>query len=114
MNGDAPLSWLMFFTLTAGVVVAAGFFLQFLRSRHNRDTAATALGGEHPRGVEPDGAGVELIGLFAGAILAMALLAFGYHSHSGSPVRARVRTINSPMNTTTQIRPNLSAPESST
>ena len=48
MNGDASLSWLMFFTLAAGVIVAAGFFLQFLSSRHNRTIAASALGGEQP------------------------------------------------------------------
>ena len=88
MNGDAPLSWLMFFTLAAGVIVVAGFFLQFLRSRHNRAVAASALGGEHhSRRGEPDGAGVELVGLFVVAVVAMALLAFGYHSHSGSTVR---------------------------
>jgi hypothetical protein len=87
MNGDAPLSWLMFFTLAAGVIVAAGIFLQFLRSRHNRAIAASTLAGEHhSRGVEPDGAGAELIALLAVAIVAMALLAFGYHSHAGSTV----------------------------
>src|SRR5215475_10202486 len=87
MNGDAPLSWLMFFTLAAGVIVAAGFFLFFLRSRHNRAIAASALGGEHhSHGVEPDGAGVELVGLLAVSVVAMALLAFGYHSHAGSVV----------------------------
>ena len=31
MSGDAPVSWLMFFTLAAGLVVAAGFFLNFLQ-----------------------------------------------------------------------------------
>jgi hypothetical protein len=46
MNGDVPISWLMFFTLAAGLIVAAGFFLYFLRSRHNRAIAATALVGE--------------------------------------------------------------------
>jgi hypothetical protein len=87
MNGDAPLSWLMFFTLAAGVIVAAGLFLQFLRSRHNRAIAASALGGEHQsRGVEPDGAGLELFGFLVVAVVAMALLAFGYRSHAGSSV----------------------------
>jgi hypothetical protein len=87
MNGDAPISWLMFFTLAAGVIVAAGLFLQFLRSRRNRAIAATTLGGDHhSRGIEPDGAGAELIGLFAVALIAMALLAFGYRSHAGSTV----------------------------
>src|ERR1700760_1580171 len=87
MNGEAPISWLMFFTLAAGLVVAAGFFLHFLRSRRNRAIAATALGGNQPsRGVEPDGAGAELGELLAVALIAMALLAFGYHSHAGSTV----------------------------
>ena len=87
MNGDAPVSWLIFFTLAAGLIVAAGAFVQFLRSRRNRAIAATALGGDHhSRGGEPDGAGIELVGLFAVALFAMALLAFGYHSHSGSRV----------------------------
>jgi hypothetical protein len=87
MHGDAPISWLMFFTLAAGVIVAAGLFLSFLRSRHNRAIAATALGGEdRSRGIEPDGAAAELIGFLVVAFIAMALLAFGYHSHAGSPV----------------------------
>jgi hypothetical protein len=85
MSGDAPISWLMFFTLAAGLIVAAGFFLSFLRSRHNRAIAATALGGnERSRGIEPDGAGAELFGFLAVAIVAMALLVFGYRAHSGS------------------------------
>ena len=51
MSGDTPISWLMFFTLTAGIVVGAGLFLNFLRSRHNRDVAAYALEGDgHSRG----------------------------------------------------------------
>ncbi|MFT4119059.1 hypothetical protein [Bradyrhizobium sp.] len=87
MTGDAPLSWLMFFTLAAGVIVAAGFFLSFLRSRHNREVAAYALEGNgRSRGVEPSGAGAELAGLFAVALIAMALLTFGYRSHSGTAV----------------------------
>jgi hypothetical protein len=77
----------MFFTLAAGLVVAASFFLHFLRSRRNRAIAATALGGnQRSRGVEPDGAGAELGGLLAVALIAMALLGFGYHSHAGSAV----------------------------
>ena len=49
MSGDAPISWLMFFTLAAGVIVAAGLFLQFLRSRRNQAIAAAALGGTTTR-----------------------------------------------------------------
>lgn len=87
MSGDAPLSWLMFFTLAAGVVVAAGMFLAFLRSRHNREIAAYALEGDgRSRGAAPSGAGVELGGLLAVALIAMALLTFGYRSHAGYAV----------------------------
>ena len=87
MNGDAPLSWLMFFTLAAGVIVAAGFFLSFLRSRHSREIAAQALqGGGRSAGIEPSGAGLELGGLLAVALIAMGLLAFGYRSHSGTSI----------------------------
>jgi hypothetical protein len=82
MSGDAPISWLMFFTLAAGIAVAGGFFLSFLRSRHNREIAATALEGDgRSRGVEPSGALPELIGLLAIAVIAMVLLTLGYHSH---------------------------------
>ncbi len=84
MNGDNPISWLMFFTLGAGIVVAAGLFLSFLRSRHNREVAANALQGDgHSRGVEPSGAAPELLGLCAVALVAMALLGFGYNSRQG-------------------------------
>src|ERR1700761_2979237 len=87
MSGDAPISWLMFVTLAAGVTVAAGFFISFLRSRHNREIAAVALEGNgKSRGVEPSGALPELVGLLVVAIVAMALLGFGYRSHSGAQV----------------------------
>ncbi len=87
MAGYTSITWLMFFTLGAGVVVAAGVFIVFLRSRHNREIAASALGGEgRSRGVEPSGAGAELGGLFAIALVAMAMLALGYHSRSGTRV----------------------------
>lgn len=89
MNGDSPVSWLMFFTLAAGLLVAAGFFLQFLRSRHNRAIASHALAGESgSRGAAPDGAGLELGGLLAVGVVAMALLIFGYRGHSGTNVAA--------------------------
>jgi hypothetical protein len=85
MTGDAPLTWLTFFTLGAGVIVAAGMFLFFLRSRHNREIAAYALEGDgRSRGPAPSGAGAELIGLFAVALIAMGLLTFGYRSHSAT------------------------------
>jgi hypothetical protein len=109
MNGDAPISWLMFFTLVAAVIVAASFFLHFLRSRHNRAIASSALGGERrSRGVEPDGAGAELGGLLAVALIAMALLAFGYHSHAGSKV---AESISSPNNELATDRTNPDSPK---
>ena len=84
MTGDAPISWLMFFTLAAGIVVAAGFFLSFLRSRHNREIAAYTLEGDgRSRGIEPSGAAPELVGLLAIALIAMALLTYGYHGRQG-------------------------------
>jgi len=84
MNGDAPISWLMFFTLGAGILVAAGLFLSFLRSRHNREIAAYTLEGDgRSRGIEPSGAAPELLGLCAVALVAMTLLTFGYNSRQG-------------------------------
>lgn len=43
MQGDAPVSWLMFFTLVAGLVIIVGAFLRFLHGQRNRDIAAEAL-----------------------------------------------------------------------
>jgi hypothetical protein len=79
MSGDAPISWLMFFTLVAGLVVAAGFFVRFLHSHHNREIAAEALEGDgRSWGFAPAGAGPELIGLLVVALVAMAFLTVGY------------------------------------
>lgn len=87
MAGETPITWLMFFTLGATLVIAAGMFVSFLRSRHSRELAAYALQGDgRSRRGEPSGAGAELIGLFAVALFAMVLLAFGYNSHSGTMV----------------------------
>ncbi len=81
MAGDAPISWLMFFTLFAGLVVGAGLVVSFLRSRHNREIAALALEGDgRSRRLEPSGAGAELIGLLSAALIAMALLTVGYNA----------------------------------
>ncbi|TKW79567.1 MAG: hypothetical protein DI543_04535 [Bradyrhizobium icense] len=89
MSGDAPISWLMFFTLAAGLVVAAGFFISFLRSRHNREIAALALEGDgRSRRGEPSGAGLELGGLLALALVAIALLVVGYRAGPGTAVTA--------------------------
>jgi hypothetical protein len=100
MSGDALLSWLMFFTLAAGLVVGAGIFLVFLRSRHNRELAAYALEGHGgSRGVEPSGAGAELGGLLAVALIAMVLLVFGYRSHSGTSVSETPQAANNQLAT---------------
>jgi hypothetical protein len=85
MNGEAPLSWLMFFTLAAGIAVGAVAFLSFLRSRHNRDVAAYTLEGDgRGRGVAPSGALPELAGIFGVALLAMGLLTVGYNTRQGA------------------------------
>lgn len=83
MTGDNPISWLMFFTLAAGVFVIAGAFIYFLRSRTNRAIAAEALGGDNSkRGATPNGAGPELVAAAVGAVAVMALLATGYSQKS--------------------------------
>jgi len=85
MNGEAPLSWLMFFTLAAGIAVGAVAFLSFLRSRHNRDVAAYTLEGDgRGGGVAPSGALPELAGIFGVALLAMGLLSVGYNTRQGA------------------------------
>ena len=85
MNGDQPISWLMFFTLAAGVVIVGGFIINFLRSRSNRDVAEDTLAGDgHGRFLAPSGAGPELVAVTAFALIAMGLLAFGYNNKSDS------------------------------
>ena len=87
MNGDAAISWLMFFTLSAGVVVSAALLISFLRSRHNREIAAYALEGDgRSQGGEPSGAATELLALAAAAAIAMALLTVGYASRGDMKV----------------------------
>lgn len=87
MRGDAPITWLMFFTLAAGIAVAAGLFIAFLRSKHNREIAAHALTGDaRSSSPAPSGAGTELGGIFVVALIAMTLLAFGYRGNSGTAV----------------------------
>jgi hypothetical protein len=83
MQGDNPVSWLMFFTLAATIFILAGSFIYFLRSRTNRDIASNALEGNGSRsGATPNGAGAELIGFAVIAIAVMGLLTAGY---SGKP-----------------------------
>jgi hypothetical protein len=81
VQGDNPISWLMFFTLAATVFIIAGAFIYFLRSRNNREIAAAALEGNGGgRGIAPSGAAPELIGLAVIALAAMGLLTAGYNS----------------------------------
>lgn len=82
MSGEHPITWLVFFTLSAGIVVVGVAFLYFLRSRHNRFLASVALVGKGQSGAgpAPDGALPEIIGLLVIALVAMALLWLGYTS----------------------------------
>ncbi|MFN4934381.1 hypothetical protein, partial [Bradyrhizobium sp.] len=81
MPSDQPITWLTFFTLAAAIVVAAGAFLAFLRSRHNREIAAVALEGDgRGRGIAPSGALPELGGLFVLAVVVAGRLVAGYQS----------------------------------
>jgi hypothetical protein len=73
----------MFFTLIAGAVIVGGIFINFIRSRHNREIAQNALEGDgRSRGMAPSGAGAEIIAVGVFAILAMGLLAFGNSNRS--------------------------------
>jgi hypothetical protein len=83
MQGDNPISWLMFFTLAATTFIIAGSFIYFLRSRTNRQIASEALEGNGSRvGATPNGAGPELIGFAVIALAVMGLLATGYAGKS--------------------------------
>jgi hypothetical protein len=111
MAGDAPISWLMFFTLVAGLAVGTGYFVYFLRSRHNREIAALALEGDgRSRGVAPSGAGAELLGLLAMALIAMALLTAGYSTRRDTkPTPAESTTTNNSL-ATPRTDPNTAKP----
>ncbi|WKA30420.1 hypothetical protein [Bradyrhizobium roseum] len=79
MQGDNPISWLMFFTLAATTFGIAGSFIYFLRSRTNREIASEALEGNGSRvGATPNGAGPELIAVTVVALAVMGLLTTGY------------------------------------
>jgi len=83
VQGDNPISWLMFFTLAATTFIIAGAFIYFLRSRTNREIAVNALEGNgSSRGVAPSGAGPELIGFAVLAFAVMGLLTVGYNGKS--------------------------------
>ena len=107
MQGDNPISWLMFFTLAAGVFIIAGGFIYFLRSRSNREIAANALGGTGSgTGVTPSGAGPELIGFAVLALAMMGLLATGYHQKPQSETAQMTTPVG---NTTGMAQPEGSA-----
>ncbi len=76
---DQPVSWLMFFTLAAVIVIAGGSFIWFLRSQSNRDTAHHALGidGADFKPTRP-GALPELVGVVVIIAVALGILAAGY------------------------------------
>jgi hypothetical protein len=98
MQGDNPISWLMFFTLAATTFVIAGAFIYFLRSRTNRDIAAEALAGDNSRvGATPNGAGPELIGFAVIGLAVMGLLTAGYASKS----RVETAQVTTPVGQTT-------------
>lgn len=94
MNGDQPVTWLMFFTLASAIIVAAGAFLYFLRARSNRDAAENALAGNGsaPK-VGTSGAGPELAGVFVILLVAMGLLTAGYTQRQGDTQTAAPQAI---------------------
>jgi hypothetical protein len=110
MQGDNPVSWLMFFTLAATVFIIAGAFIYFLRSRANREIAAATLEGNGLRtGATPSGAGPEVIGFGVLALAVMALLATGYHGKSSgetaqmtTPVGGKTTGMAQPVGTANQ------------
>ncbi|MGX7744165.1 hypothetical protein [Rhodopseudomonas parapalustris] len=91
MNGDQPISWLMFFTLAAGVVVVGLAFVNFIRSRSNREIAADTLEGNGTgRGAAADGALPELAAIAVFAFIAMGLLAAGATYKSDERATAQI------------------------
>ena len=110
MQGDNPISWLMFFTLAATTFVIAGSFIYFLRSRTNREIAAEALEGNSSRaGATPNGAGAELIGFAAIGLAVMGLLTAGYASKS----RVETAAVTTPVGQTTGMSQGMAQPAGS-
>jgi hypothetical protein len=92
MQGDAPISWLMFFTFAAVIFIIAGSSIYHLRSRRNRDIAANALAGDGAqRAPTSSGALPDLLGLFVLVLVAMGLLGFGY-AHKSTYETAQAQT----------------------
>ena len=107
MQGDNPISWLMFFTLAATTFIIAGAFIFFLRSRTNRGIAAAALEGNNSRiGATPNGAGPELVGFAAIALAVMGLLATGYAGKS----RVETAQMTTPVGQTTGTSQGMAQP----
>jgi hypothetical protein len=97
MNGDQPISWLMFFTLASGVVIVGWVFLNFIKSRSNRAVAADTLEGNgHGRGAAPDGALPELIGITVFAFIAMGLLTLGVANKPGTATAQVTQPVGDP------------------
>jgi len=110
MQGDNPISWLMFFTLAATTFIIAGAFIYFLRSRANRDIASEALEGNGSRvGATPNGAGAELIGFAVLALAIMGLLATGYAGKS----RVETAQATTPVGQTTGLSQGMAQPAGS-
>lgn len=85
--GDQAISWLMFFTLASGIVIASVAFLAFLRSHRNREIAEATLVGAGPRARRHDiGALPELVGLVVFALIVMSLLFVGYYKRDGQRI----------------------------
>ena len=84
MNGDSPVSWLMFFTLVAGLAIITGAFLMHLRSGRNREIAARTMAGDGKPSPHPAGNGAlpDLIGIGVFALIAMGLLTLGFSQKS--------------------------------
>jgi hypothetical protein len=97
MNGDNPISWLMFFTLAATVFIIAGAFIYFLRSHTNRAIASEALAGDNSRtGATPNGAAPELLGFAVIGIALMGLLVVGYHGKSQAETAQATTPVGGP------------------
>jgi hypothetical protein len=97
MQGDNPISWLMFFTLAATTFIIAGAFIYFLRSRTNREIAATALEGDgNSRGVAPSGAAPELAGFFVLALAVMGSRLAITTNRASKPRKRRRRSVAQP------------------
>jgi hypothetical protein len=60
--------------------------LPFVKAKINQEKSNLAQDERNKAAERPNGVGVELGGLLVPAIVAMALLAFGYRSHAGSTI----------------------------